>query len=83
MSSADLLFSTPPMHALSSSSTGRPPDELTYWQNRIAWSIAQDDVRRTVGAMAEAVGAQLAANVLGLDPAEVRRFVKSNLLPTC
>jgi hypothetical protein len=44
-------------------------------QDRLV-ACAQEDVDRTVAVMADAVGAQLTANVLGLDLADVRRLVK-------
>jgi hypothetical protein len=44
-------------------------------QDRLVAS-AQEDVDRTVAVMADAVGAQLTADVLGLDLADVRRLVK-------
>ena len=55
--------------------------ELIAEQDRLV-AVAQKDVDRTVGAMADALGTQLTANVLGLDPADVRRVVKSGK-PTC
>jgi hypothetical protein len=51
-------------------------DEVLAEQDRLV-AITQDEVDRTVSAMAEAVGVQLTAGVLGLDPAEVRRLFKS------
>jgi hypothetical protein len=50
--------------------------ELVAEQDRLV-AVAQEDVDRTVGAMAEELGTQLTANVLGLDPVKVRRLVKS------
>jgi hypothetical protein len=50
--------------------------EVLREQGRLV-AIAQEDVDRTVVAMADAVGAQMTANLLGLDPANVRRLVKS------
>lgn len=44
-------------------------------QDRLV-ACAREDVDRTVAVMADAVGAQLTANVLGLDLADVRRLVK-------
>jgi hypothetical protein len=45
-------------------------------------AFAQEDVERTVAVMADAVGAQLTANLLGLNTADVRRLVKSRK-PMC
>jgi hypothetical protein len=50
--------------------------EVLAGQERLV-AIARKEVQRTVAAMADAVGAQLTANLLGLDPADVRRLVKS------
>lgn len=50
--------------------------EVLAEQDRLV-ALAQEAVDRTVGAMADAVGAQLTANVLGVDLADVRRLVKS------
>jgi hypothetical protein len=50
--------------------------ELVADQDRLV-AVPQKDVDRAVGAMADALGVQLTAKVLGLDPADVRRVVKS------
>ena len=50
--------------------------EILAEQARLV-AIAEEDVDRTVSAMADAVGAQLTADVLGLDPTDVSRLVKS------
>jgi len=55
--------------------------EVLADQDRLV-ALAQEDVERTVAVMADAVGAQLTANVLGLDEADVRRIVKSQK-PMC
>ena len=55
--------------------------EVLADQDRLV-AFAEEDVERTVVVMAETVGAQLTANVLGLDPADVRRLVKSRK-PMC
>lgn len=55
--------------------------EVLADQDRLV-AFAQEDVDRTVVVMAEAVGAQLTASVLGLDEADVRRVAKSRK-PRC
>jgi hypothetical protein len=55
--------------------------EVLAEQDRLV-ALAHEDADRTVVVMADAVGAQLTANVLGLDPADVRRLVKSRK-PMC
>jgi hypothetical protein len=50
--------------------------EVLADQDRLV-AFAQEEVDRSVGAMADAVGVQLTASVLGLDLANVRRLVKS------
>jgi hypothetical protein len=55
--------------------------EVLAEQNRLV-AITQEEVDRTVRGMAEAVGVQLTAGVLGLDPGEVRRLLKATR-PMC
>jgi hypothetical protein len=55
--------------------------EVLADQDRLV-AFAQENVEQTVAVMADVVGAQLTANVLGLDPADVRRLVKSRK-PMC
>jgi hypothetical protein len=50
--------------------------EVLAEQDRLV-ALAHEDADRTVVVMADAVGAQLTASVLGLDEADVRRVVKS------
>jgi hypothetical protein len=55
--------------------------EVLAEQDRLV-AAAQEDVDRKIGAMADAVGAQLTASVLGLTPTDIRRLVKLRR-PTC